>query len=303
MFYLKNILIAVLLPFALFGQRWDQETWGVQVGFVTSFGTHINNFGVKIQGYGIHEFVQFNTGVNLYYNIKNLGNRSRYASVRINTGLVIMGGKQNANPHISLSGLNMQSQYQYGLAYNYLWYIDNTGTSQRSGGVATHIDDFSFYIENDFFSGQGNDQFRTSSFALMYHTESWEAYVENTLWTGGTRNASRKIDRSTKHEIKYKDLSNNFLGKTSHGIIAIGFNHHIHSGNIMNFSLGYDSELIRNSIQNKFMHNKKFIPSSLRKQNAHYPMLNNNGYPTFNRNKRKKDQFYLIGGLNRNLGY
>ena len=302
MLYLKNIVIALLVPFALFGQRWDEETWGVQVGITSEFGTHVNNIGIKLQAYGIHEFVQGNTGVNLYYNLKNLGNRNGYVSLRINTGLVIMGGKQKSNPHILLGGLNMQSSYQYGLGYNYLWYLDNAGTSQRSGGVAAHVDDFSFYIENDFFSGQGKDQYRTSSIALMYHSDLWEAYLENTLWTGKTQNAPRKFNSSGDQE-EYKDLSNNFLGNTSHGIISLGFNYLIHSGNIAGLNIGYDSELIRNRIQNKFMHDKKFIPTSIRKENPHYPILTEDGSPTFIKDKRRKDQFFFSGGLNQNLGY
>lgn len=299
----KIILLTLILPFGVFSQRWDQKFWGLQIGLTTTFGTHINNFGLKIQTYGIYEFVQLNSGVTIYHNVQNLGNRNGYSTLRINSGLVLMGGKHNANPNITLSGLNTQSTYQYGLAYNYLWYLDNAGTSQRSGGMAAHIDNFSLYIENDFFSGQGYDQFRTNSLAIMYHTNFWEVYIENTLWTGKTQNAPRKVTHTKEREIEYKDLSENFLGKTSHGIIAIGFNHLIHSGNIVGLSLGYDSELIRNRIQNKFMHDKKFIPTSLRKQNAYYPILNKEGTPTFIYKQRKKDQFFFSGGLNLNLGY
>lgn len=304
MYRFSTILLILLVPLTVLTQRWDQKYWGLQIGVVTTFGTHTNNIGIKFQAYGMHEFVQLNSGLTVYYNALNLGSRIGYSTVRINSGIALMGGKQTANPHITLSGLNTQSAYQYALAYNYLWYFDNAGTSQRSGGMAVHIDDFSLYIENDFFSGQGLDQFRTSNIALMYHTDLLEIYLENTLWTGKTQNTPRKISTITSNnKLAYKDLTESFLGKTSSGIIAVGFNHLIHSGNIVGLSLGYDSELIRNSIQNKFMHDKKFIPASIRKQNPHYPILNEEGTPTFINKERKKDQFFFSGGLNQNLGY
>ena len=38
------------------------SNWGIQVGISTQFGTHINQLGIKVQGYIIADFVQFNSG-------------------------------------------------------------------------------------------------------------------------------------------------------------------------------------------------------------------------------------------------
>lgn len=304
MFNFKILFItSFILPLGLVAQRWDQENWGLQLGFVTNFGTHTNNIGLKVQAYGSYEFIQVNSGFTIFHNALNLGGRKGYSTCRINTGVAFMGGKQTATPHITLSGLNTQTTRQYAVAYNYLWYLDNIGTSQRSGGMAAHFNNYSIYIENDFFSGQGHDQFRTSDFAFMYHTEMWEAYIENTLWTGKTLHAERKIHSISGDTTRYKDLSKNVMGKTSHGIVSIGFNHLLNFGNTVGLSIGYDSELVRNLIQNKFMHDKIFVPSNWRKQNAHYPILNEKGLTTFDPKERKKDQLFIQGNLNRSLGY
>lgn len=229
MFNYKTILIVCVFPLTLVAQRWDRENWGLQLGVTTNFGTHKNTIGLKIQAYGNYEFIQLNSGFTIYHNALNLGNRKGYSTIRINTGVAFMGGKRNAVPHITLSGLNTQTRHQYAVAYNYLWYFDNIGTSQRSGGMAAHFNNYSAYIENDFFSGQGHDQFRTSSIAFMYHTEMWEVYIENTLWTGETQHAERKTNKISGDTIHYKDLSKNLMGKTSHGIVSAGFNHLIDS--------------------------------------------------------------------------
>src|SRR5690554_7664459 len=69
-----------------------------------------------------------------------------------------MGGKKNTTPQLILDGLNHQSENNFAVAYNYLWYFDNIGTSQRSGGWGVHIQQVSLYIENDIFAGSGRDR-------------------------------------------------------------------------------------------------------------------------------------------------
>src|SRR5690554_5168722 len=82
-----------------------------------------------------------------------------------------MGGRKFASPQLILDGLNHQSQNEFAVAYNYLWYFDNIGTSQRSGGWGVHIQQFSIYIENDLFAGSGRDRFRTSHASISYHDD------------------------------------------------------------------------------------------------------------------------------------
>ena len=88
------------------------SNWGIQVGISTQFGTHINQLGIKVQGYFIADFVQFNSGGLFHLTGKDLGGRTQFYSARINTGIVFMGGKRTSIPTFILDGLNHQTNYQ-----------------------------------------------------------------------------------------------------------------------------------------------------------------------------------------------
>jgi hypothetical protein len=300
---MRKPLLSFFLLFSIHGysQLVTGGNWGIQVGLSTQFGTHINQLGIKIQGYRVVEFVQINSGGTIYLTGKDLGNRQNFISSRLNLGAVFLGGKRNALPTFILDGVNHQTNYQYGIGYNYLWYLDNAGTSQNSGAMGLHIDQWSVIVENDFYGGQGRDRFRTSHAHINYHEEFINLSFHTHLWTGETANIRRQKDDSYPNE--YKNLSNNPFGKTSHGILHFGADILMFHGNSIGMDLGIDHERIRHVLQNKMMHDKKFIPKSKRKTNPHYPMLNMNGEPILDNSKPPSTSLFLQLGLNRGYSY
>lgn len=300
-----SILLFILTLSTCFystAQRWGNNVgnhyWGIQIGLLANIGTHITQVGLKIQGYYRYKFTQINIGNQLRFVGYDLSQSPQYISQRINAGVVLLAGKQESNPQFILSGLNHQSKYNLGIAYNYLWYINRIGTSQKSGGFGLHIKQVSFIIENDIFAGQGRDRFRTSYAGLFYHNGLFNIGLNTILWTGETRNAPLK-NPSHQFLIGYKDLSKMPFGKISHGILSISLDYQIFYGNTLSASIGIDDEHIRDILQNKLIHDKKFIPKKIRNPNPNYLMLDKKGMPVISPSQKvAPPQFYFQLGLN-----
>lgn len=300
-FYLLLILLCLASP--LKAQEWSNDHWGIQVAITADIGTHINQIGLKVQGYYTYEFVQLNLGNHIRFNTTHFGGRKDYVTQRINTGMALMAGERNSSPQLILDGLNHQSKYDYAIVYNYLWYFDNIGTSQRSGGFGFHINQVSLYFENDFFAGSGRDRFRTSHGSISYHDDLYNISVNTQLWTGDTRGTRLLNTPDSMYVIGYKDLSATHFGKSSNGILSIGFDYQLFYGNTISAVAGVDSERVRHGLQNRFMHNKKFIPLRWRKPNVNYPMLNSEGFPVHYKEEAAPAKPFFQFGLNRSFTY
>lgn len=297
------LLVAVFQINLGFSQLIQEDHWGVQVGLTANFGTHINQFGVKVQGYYTQKFVQINAGNQFLINASNLANRQDYIENRINVGAVLLAGERNSLPTFILDGLNHQTRYNYGIGYNYLWYLDNADTYQVSGGFGFHIKQFSLLVENDIFSGNGRDRFRTSFTQLNYHNEMINVKLNTQLWTGETWGTELKNLDDKPYPVGYKDLRNTLYGKNSHGILSVGVDYHLFEGNSLSASIGIDSERVRHGLQNRFMHDKPFIPKKWRKPNVNYPMLDQYGLPVHDKDEARKTKLYFQFGLNQPTTY
>ncbi len=301
---MRRLLIIILfIPSSLLSQEYRDNHFGAQIGVSANFGTHITRVGLRIQTYGTYSFAQLNIGHQIYFNRINLAERRHYISNRISVGAVLLGGTRTAIPNFIFDGVNHQTQYQYGLGYNYLWYLDNEGTSQRSGGFGIHIEEFSILIENDLFSGTGRDRFRTSYFGIHYHNELINLNLNTQLWTGETWGTKLKNTPDSIYQVGYKDLSETLLGRKSHGILSLGIDYLMGYGNRIHALVGIDHERIRHGLQNKFMHDKPFVPKKWRKANVNYPMLNEFGKPVHKKGEERSGLLYYQFGLNRSLTY
>lgn len=303
----RSVFILLLLVFAQakfgYSQLFRHDTWGLQICLTANFGTHINQFGLKVQGYYVYEFVQLNAGNQFLINASNLANRKNFIENRINVGAVLLAGERNSTPTFILDGLNHQTKYDYGLGYNYLWYLDNADSYQVSGGFGFHIKQFSLLVENDIFSGNGRDRFRTSFTQLNYHNDMINLKLNTQLWTGETWGTKLQNLEDNPYQKGYKDLRNTLYGRESHGILSIGIDYYLFYGNSLSALVGVDSETIRNGLQNKFMHDKPFIPKKWRKPNVHYPMLDKFGKPVHKKNACKKERFFFQFGFNQPSTY
>lgn len=292
------ILLSIIQINVGLSQLIQNDHWGLQVGVTANFGSHINQFGIKLQGYYTQEFVQINAGSLFLINASNLANRKNYIENRINIGAVLLAGKRTSTPTFILDGLNHQTNYDYGIGYNYLWYLDNADSYQISGGFGFHVKQFSLLLENDLFSGNGRDRFRTSFTQLNYHDEMLNIKLNTQLWTGETWGTKLKNIESDPYQVGYKDLRNTLYGRNSHGILSIGVDYYLFFGNSLSAEVGIDSERIRNELQNRFMHDKPFVPKKWRKPNVNYPMLDKYGLPVHVKDQARGNQFYFQLGFN-----
>jgi hypothetical protein len=301
--------LTFLLMFLCFSQNFVSQIYiknnfSLGFGVNASIGSPINKIGFTLGVAYQYKAFAAHANTNLDFNLNHYGKRKSFLQSKNSVGVQFFGGKGNQwneNPAQVFARLCNE---QFGLGYDYIWYLDNVGSSQRSGAFGLFIDKMRIYFENDIFAGQGSDRFRTGYvFAQYSHRQFIQGQLQlfhfqlgTSIWTGETRTTVTKFDSINK--CNYKDLSQNKFGKTSHGILFLGFSQQLDPLYQIGFKLGVDSELVRNSFQNQLFHNLKFIPSKKINRTANYPMLDQNGKPIFDKKMRRKDKLFLIGGLN-----
>ncbi len=271
---------------------------GFQVGAVLNFGTHVNAIGLTGSVYYTDFFYQWNVSSQLKYNFTSYGKRKMFWENRNAFGLVLLGGKKDLTPDFQFDGLNHQTTFSNGIAFNYLWYFDQAGTSQRSGGWGLHVNYFSLTFENDVFAGQARDKFRTGTLQANYRYRDWKFFTHLYLWTGETRNSFWNRTPMPKCPSGVRCLDSLPYGKTSHGILAFGASRNLIYNQVATLKIGFDSEQVRHHVQNRFAHDLILFPKKMKRNTPHYPRLDENGMPTFERDQVRKARLYLQGGVN-----
>lgn len=296
----KILYIILLFPFALQGQNYFKDHFGGTVGLSLNFGTHINAVGLNIKGYYTDYFAQLNATSTIYFYGKGMGKRTQYWESRNSIGLVLLAGKEQMDIDFLLDGLNHQTKYNYGIGYNYIFYLDNAGTSQNSGGFAMHLKNFSIYNENDVFGGQAKDRFRTGHVYFSYRIKEYRFGAGLNLWTGETANSKWNKIKMDKMPSGFRILEDLPYGTSSHGILYGAFYYNLPYGQYAHVKLGVDSEHIRHAIQNRIIHDMSFLPNTIKRNTPHYPRLDADGCPVFDKNDTRRSKFYMQFGLNDN---
>lgn len=296
----KMIYLLLFYSTTVFSQTFLKDNSGLTVGAILNFGTHVNTVGLNVKSCFSRDFYQINVGSSINWNLKSYGGRTSFWESRSYLGLVFLGGKRDNTRDFQMDGLMHQTNYRNAIAYNYLWYFDKKGTSQLSGGWSLHANKLAFYFENDVFGGQANDRYRTGHLLVSYRLSSSKFGSGVYLWTGETRGAKWKTDDSLHYQYGYKDLSQLPYGKTSHGILYGQFIGNLGYGQDAHVELGFDSELMRNAIQNKIIHDLKFAPKKIERKTPNYPMLDKNGLPTHVKTEVRESLYYFQVGMNEN---
>jgi len=265
---------------------------------IFTFGSHVNRTGIAINTYYQDHFYQFNLGTTLTFNLNGYGQRKKFWEMRNSLGLILLAGKTNSIHDFQLDGLNHNTNYNYGLGYNYLWYYDNAGTSQRSGGWAVHLKNLSVLFENDFFGGQGKDRFRSGHLALTYKYDKLKFNTGLYFWTGETAGSFWDKTPLENCPAGFRDLQGLPYGKTSHGILYSGVQYNLGYGQFTSFKIGVDSENLRHSFQNRLIHDQIFLFGTVKQNTPHYPRLNEFGCPVFDKKEARKDRFFFQQGFN-----
>lgn len=298
--YLFGLIL--LFSFPLHGQNYLRDHFGLSAGIALNFGSHINGIGLKFNGYYTDYFYQINAGQQVNFYFQHIGTRKKFIESKSNLGLVFIFGKENNPIDIELDGLNHQTKHDFGLGYNYIFYRDNAGTSQNSGGFAFHFKNLSLYHENDFFAGQAKDRFRTAHFYLSWKEDTYKVGSGVYIWTGETSGAIRSRIQTKESPHGFKILEDLPYGKTSHGIAYASALFSLPYTQTIHLRLGVDGERIRHIIQNKIAHDIAFIPGlsqKMKRTTPHYPMLNEEGCPVFDIENRRKNNFFFSFGANK----
>jgi hypothetical protein len=266
---------------------------GFQLGLVADFGSHVNNIGLQLCAYYTDFFYQLNASTQLKWNFTSYGDRKAFWENRNALGLALLGGKKDLEPDFQLDGLNHQTRFSNAIAFNYLWYYDQAGTSQRSGAWGLHINYFSLLFENDVFGGQAKDRFRTGSLQVNYRYKSWKCFTNLYIWTGET--AGSTWIRGAFHGAPngFRSLEDLPYGKTSHGIWSFGANHSVPGQQFVTFKTGIDSEQVRHLLQNRLTHDLILFPKSMQRNTPHYPRLGPDGCPVFEKSDIRPNRFYF----------
>lgn len=268
-----------------------------------NIGTHQTDFGLNVKLYYTDYFFQVNTSSSFYIYGHNLGQRRKMLETRNAVGLILMAGKKEMPIDFQLDGLNHQTAYNFAMGYNFIFYNDNKGTSQTSGGIALHLKHVSIYHENDVFAGGAKDRFRTAHLYLSYRNKEYKLGTGVRLWTGETAGAWRQNVDNEDMPNGCKILEDLPYGNTSHGIAYASFIYQLPYQQDIHLRLGADSEQIRHIVQNKMIHDLWILPG-IRKlfkhTTPHYPRLDENGCPVFNKEDARKDKFYMQFGMNEN---
>lgn len=299
--YLALYFFPLILP----GQnQWiSSESIGVVGGIRCWVGYPANQIGLTIQGYYRRQWIQANAGISLQYNVSHLGPRPRQAGweAQLYTGLLAGFGPSGQSPSSFLHPVSNQTGSQYAIGYAWLWYLDQMSTSQVTGMLGLHLGDWEILSENDAYTGRLDDRFRTGTIALTYRTQQLRVGLSNILWTGdprspGVRRVSKGVGR-----FGYKDLSEATYGRFSHGILALQASWVLPYRQVAEARIGVDAEQIRHLIQNRVIHDMRFLPAQwVPVRNRAYPMLDEHGMPYLDPDRQhiRPPRLYFQAGLN-----
>ncbi|TNE52883.1 MAG: hypothetical protein EP338_13945 [Bacteroidetes bacterium] len=290
----KWALAGILLSLCVHAK--GQEA-GFRLGLMASLGTHLTNVGWKLNLYYTDYFYQLNVDLSTKWNAYAYGGRRLFAEHRLATGMVLLAGKKELEPDFHLDALNHQTPYNYAVSYNYLWYFDGKGTSQRSGGWGLHLKNFSVLLENDVFGGEARDRFRTGMLEFAYRYGQNKLFTNFYIWTGETRGSVWEHEVRSGCPNGYRKLDHLPYGKTSHGIWSFGW-HGLYRNQFLTAKAGWDSESVRHFMQNRLSHDLILLPRKMKRNTPHYPRLNAEGMPVFSRKEQRPSRIYLQASMN-----
>jgi hypothetical protein len=256
-----------------------------------SIGSHQHYYGVGVHAGLEYRSFMLTIGSDVSYRLKDLGQRNRFLESKSYLGASLVTGKNTSVRDIELGALNNYFTRENSFGYAYIIYSDNAGTSQLSGAFKGEIKGHSLMLENDFFAGQGKDRFRTATLLYRYREALWSGHLGVRLWTGEASGLQVKEIEYHGKQQRYKDLSSNPFGKTSHGILYGGVQYALWS-QTLGMEVGIDAEQVRHALQNQVAHASVWHKRHASKAVA-YPMLDKLGYPTFDQTQVRSPRAFF----------
>ncbi len=284
----------------------ESNTIGFNIGANFAIGSHFKRIGLNFNFYYVSNFFQTNSEIRSYISFKNLGPKKIYSELVLSQGLVFGYGTKQIIYNPFINSVSNQTYYKNAIAYSYNYYFNKIKTKQVTGIAAFQFNTITVIIENDILAKPMLDRFRTGAFLIQYqYQDKFVAAINCTMWTG-QMGKQMMLDNNKIYSNCYMDTTGGLYTNCSHGLLSAQFKYNIGLLQNVQANIGVDAEQVRNAVQNKFIHDMKFIPKKWNKaKNCHIPMLdeNNNQY-LYNQNQKiKKPTLYWNVFSNANLFY
>jgi hypothetical protein len=283
------------------------SNYGLRGGIIFSFGTHFQRVGVNLNAYYIFGSFQGNSEARLYYNFRNLGPRLKYSELVLSQGIVYAYGKTATVVNPFITSVSNQTGQGSCISYAYNAYFNRVRTTQQTGTIHLGFGPFSFITENDILGKPALDRFRSGAFLLQYRYEDVvEAGISCRIWTGHFKKRAEIFGVPVFYNNCYMDSTGGTYTGYSHGILAVQAKMLLPYQQYAGATAGIDAEQVRNVVQNRLMHNMRFVPDNLNKaKNCHLPMIDENGGQHLYREGQKvrKPTPFLNISANENIFY
>jgi hypothetical protein len=282
------------------------QYFGLNAGLNIALGTHFQRVGVVLNAAYVNDHFQANAETRLYFNLRSLGPRKKHGEMTTSLGVLYGYGQQNTWYNPFYNSVSNQTGYKYSVAYSYNAYWNKIKTSQRTGIVALQFDKITIINENDLWAPPSLDKFRTAGFLIQFQNDSlFQAGLNFSMWTGKMGFQTPSADTHFRFGC-YMDTVGSIYPNYSHGLMSGQFKYYLGYGQNVQANIGVDAEQVRNAVQNKIIHDMRFLPKSwIKNKNCHIPMLDDKGdqYLYKEGQKIKPAKFYFNLGGNEGIFY
>ncbi len=279
---------------------------GLNAGLNISLGTHFQRVGVVLNAAYVNDHFQANAETRFYFSVRSLGPQKKHRECVTSLGILYGYGKQNSWYNPFYNSVSNQTGYKYAVGYSYNAYWNKIKTSQRTGIVALQFDRITIVSENDLLAPPSLDKFRTAGFLIQYQQDSLiQAAINLSMWTGKMGFQTPSADPHFRFGC-YMDTVGSIYPNYSHGLMSGQFKYYLGYGQNAQANIGIDAEQVRNVVQNKIIHDMRFLPKSwIKHKNCHIPMLDETGnqYLYLEEQKIRPAKFYFNVGGNEGIFY
>jgi Bacterial toxin 23 len=302
-----TILFLILLS-SSFSQDipYRDQNINLNAGLNISLGTHFQRVGVVLNAAYVNDHFQANAETRFYFNLRSLGLRKKHGEITTSLGVLYGYGKRNTWYNPFYNSVSNQTGYKYAVAYSYNAYWNKIRTSQRTGIVALQFDKITIINENDLWAPPSLDKFRTAGFLIQFqHDSLFQAAINFSMWTGKMGFQTPSTDAHFRFGC-YMDTVGSIYPNYSHGLMSGQFKYYLGYGQNAQANIGIDAEQVRNVVQNKMIHDMRFLPKSwIKNKNCHIPMLDDKGNQYLYREDQKirPAKFYFNVGGNEGIFY
>jgi hypothetical protein len=277
---LREIILLLFYTTTSFSQDipYRDQYFGLNAGLNIALGTHFQRVGVVLNAAYVNDHFQANAETRLYFNLRSLGPRKKHGEITTSLGVLYGYGNKNTWYNPFYNSVSNQTGYKYAVAYSYNAYWNKIKTSQRTGIIALQFDKITVISENDLWAPPSLDKFRTAAFLVQFQNDSlFQAGINFSMWTGKMGFQTPSTDSHFRFGC-YMDTVGSIYPNYSHGLMSGQFKYYLGYGQNAQANIGVDAEQVRNVVQNKIIHDMRFLPKSwIKNKNCHIPMLDDKG--------------------------